>query len=357
MLYEKFRHGINLGGWLSQYEIITMSEEEEICDAHFKSFITQDDIKQIAQWGLDHVRVPVDGHLFWDRQAECLKEKPMAYLDQCVSWCAKYGLNMIIDLHHIWGHVFGSMDKPVPLLTDEELSGIFCSFWEKMAQHYLGRDGLVIMFELFNEVADATGYLWNRLYKRTIRKIRQTDASRWILVGSNYINSVAYLDRLDLVEDPYVFYNFHFYEPNVFTHQRAHFSDEFTRYCHTLTYPGDMSAYQQFLQENPEYIKEHPLVMGEKYNDRVLMEKLMENAKQFLQYSGKELYCGEYGVIDTAPEEEAIKWLSDFIQLCNDSGIGRAMWNYKCLDFEMVDEKDALVRPGVLQVLREGNRS
>ena len=43
MLYEKFRHGINLGGWLSQYEIITMSEEEEICDAHFKSFITQDD--------------------------------------------------------------------------------------------------------------------------------------------------------------------------------------------------------------------------------------------------------------------------------------------------------------------------
>lgn len=352
MLYEKFRHGINLGGWLSQYEIITESKSEEKLSCHFDSFITEENIRQIAEWGFDHIRVPVDGYLFYDRELQRLKEAPLHYLDLCVGWCEKYHLNIIIDLHNIWGHIYGAMDQPVPFLTDQQLRDHFLGFWREMTIRYKNELTITVMFELFNEVADATGYLWNSLYKQTIKAIREIDKKRFILVGSNYINSVVYLDRLDLVDDDYVFYNFHFYEPNVFTHQRAHFSEEFNVYKYTLTYPGDLSEYQEFLKKHPEYIKDHPFIIDEKSNDQALMEKMLEYAVKFLRYSGKELYCSEFGVIDSAPEEEAVKWLQDFITSCDSLKIGHCMWNYKCLDFELIDGEGTIVRPKVLTMLK-----
>lgn len=48
MNYQK---GINLGGWLSQGSL-----EKE----HLDTFILEDDIKRIASWGADHIRLPLD---------------------------------------------------------------------------------------------------------------------------------------------------------------------------------------------------------------------------------------------------------------------------------------------------------
>ena len=50
--------GINLGGWISQYPAYD--------HRHFKAFITANDIKRIAGWGMDHVRLPVDYPLLED---------------------------------------------------------------------------------------------------------------------------------------------------------------------------------------------------------------------------------------------------------------------------------------------------
>ena len=49
--FEGYMHGVNLGGWLSQ------------CDhtkERYETFITKKDIETIKDWGLDHIRVPVD---------------------------------------------------------------------------------------------------------------------------------------------------------------------------------------------------------------------------------------------------------------------------------------------------------
>jgi aryl-phospho-beta-D-glucosidase BglC (GH1 family) len=49
---QHFQNGVNLGGWLSQYR----RYEHD----HFRTFITRRDIEQIAAWGFDHIRLPVD---------------------------------------------------------------------------------------------------------------------------------------------------------------------------------------------------------------------------------------------------------------------------------------------------------
>lgn len=357
MLFENFKQGLNLGGFLSQYELIAGSGSREALHRHFETFITEEDIRQIAAWGFDHVRIPMDGYLFYDKEKKCLKEKPLEYLDRCIGWCAEQGMNAIIDLHNIEGHVYGQMDSPTPLMADAALRDNFCSFWSEMAEHFKGYNKTKLMFELFNEIADSTGYLWNKLYKKAIQEIRKADAGRWVLVGSNYVNSVGYLDRLDLLEDPYVFYNFHYYEPNVFTHQRAHFSEEFRTWDRPLAYPGDMADYLVFLEEHEEFRKEHPLMTHDTTcNDKKLMQAFLADADKFMKYSGCELYCGEFGVIDSAPAEEAVKWIRDFISACDNMKIGHAMWNYKCLDFELVDRNNKVVRPEILEVLKELNQ-
>lgn len=46
---EGYQRGINLGGWLSQ--CVSYTKE------HFDTFILEDDIKKIAGWGMDHIRL------------------------------------------------------------------------------------------------------------------------------------------------------------------------------------------------------------------------------------------------------------------------------------------------------------
>lgn len=357
MLFEKFKQGLNLGGYLSQYEIVTDASDPVQMKKHYETFITEEDLKRIAGWGFDHVRITMDGMLFFDRDKGQLRPQPLYYLDRTLDSCRKTGLNAILDLHNIWGHRYGEMTTPTPLMLEEEPREIFIAFWTQMAEHLKAFQGITLLFELFNEIADATGYRWNSLYKEAIRAIRETDSGRWILVGTNAVNSIGYLDRLDLVDDPYVFYNFHYYEPIVFTHQRAHFSEEMSSYSKPLSYPGDFSEYHNFLREHPAYQKEHFLI-GPKdtQNDERLMDKYLSYAKDFVMYSGREVMCTEFGVIDSAEEEEAVKWIRDFVTKCNAMHIGHSMWNYKELDFELLDIGGRVMRPKLLQALIELNR-
>lgn len=154
--------------------------------------------------------------------------------------------------------IYGAMQKAMPLLTDPALKQRFLRIWELLT----------------------------------------IDSSRWILVGSNGQNRVVYLKELQIFDDPLVFYNFHYYDPQGFTHQRAHFSDELCEFGQTITYPGDISSFIDFLKFHPEYYTKHALVAKESTNDLALMKRLLQRATDFIQKTGKELYCGDFGLLD-----------------------------------------------------------
>lgn len=113
--------GVNLGGWLVTEPWITPSlfdaagdaavDEWSLCETlgadgcrsvlsqHWSSFITADDLNQIASAGMNHVRIPVgywalkhvEGHQYVDGQLE--------YLDKAIGWARAAGLKVILDLH------------------------------------------------------------------------------------------------------------------------------------------------------------------------------------------------------------------------------------------------------------------
>jgi len=63
-----------------------------------------------------------------------------------------------------------------------------------------------------------------------------------IIVGGVFWNSVHTLSQLDIPLDANIVYNFHFYEPFLFTHQGAYWQPVISNI--SMDYPGDMTDYR-----------------------------------------------------------------------------------------------------------------
>ena len=80
----------------------------------------------------------------------------------------------------------------------------------------------MLCFELLNEVTEQSySKAWNAIAKKCIERIRKIAPEIRILVGSYWNNHVAAVRDLDAPFDKNIVYNFHCYEPLIFTHQGA----------------------------------------------------------------------------------------------------------------------------------------
>ena len=66
---------------------------------HWSSFVTQKDFTQIAQAGMNHVRIPVGYWAVIPSDTEPYVNGQIGYLDQAIAWAQSSGLRVIIDLH------------------------------------------------------------------------------------------------------------------------------------------------------------------------------------------------------------------------------------------------------------------
>ncbi|GAC95384.1 exo-beta-1,3-glucanase [Pseudozyma hubeiensis SY62] len=123
--------GVSLGGWLVVENFITPSiyastgndniidewtfgalqsrdQAVSILQPHLNNFVTEDDIRQIAAAGLNHVRIPIGYWAFEVSSGEpYLKLNQWDLLKQAVGWCGKYGLKVLVDLHAAPGNQNG----------------------------------------------------------------------------------------------------------------------------------------------------------------------------------------------------------------------------------------------------------
>lgn len=329
-----YKKGINLGGWLAQYDRFLDVK------AHYATFITPKDLDQIASWGADHVRVPFEFGILTDATFE--------YLDRCVEWCKSRGLGVILDLHYVQGQSYDTLLAVNPMFLPQGRD-IFVKVWDKVAKHFAAA-GDEVAFELFNEAQDNTGYLWNAMIPLGIAAIRKHNQKSAIYVGSNHMNSVFTLDALPLQEDGNIVYNFHFYEPHPFTHQRAHFDRDMVEYDTAISFPGGFPHFKAFLDGHPVSRAKSAYLLWHDC-DETVVQRGMEHAKRFRDYTGKPLYCGEFGVIECAPEEDAARWVRACVARMREMDVGYAYWTYKLMDFGLVDENSRLRFPKLVEAV------
>lgn len=333
--FNDLHRGVNLGGWLSQ---------TEYSRNHFDSFITEKDIKTIASWDLDHVRVPVDYNLFQDENG-ALYEANFCYIDKCISWCKAAGLSMILDLHKAKGYSFDSEEKEKGLFENEDLINQFISLWETFAERYGGEP--VVSFELLNEVVrreDNDG--WMKLAERTFHAIRRHAPSTKILIGGYYNNSIVAVKDLAQPFDENVIYTFHCYDPLLFTHQGAYWIPEMDRNFR-MKYPVSKIEYDAAMRKavsSTERFLIGDAALPDGGFSTSYFENLFSEALRISEERNVPLYCGEYGVIDAADRYSTMNWIADINTVFEKHHIGRAIWNYKEKDFGITDEKFDSVR-------------
>lgn len=340
-IFTGFQHGVNLGGWLSQCVATTRE--------HFDTFITEADIRRIAGMGLDHVRLPVDYNWIENEGGNAI-EAGLAHIDDCVSWCVRAGLNLLLDLHKAFGYTFDPLEKNADreiFFHDAALQNRFIALWRRLARRY-GQHAAVA-FDLLNEVVSPNVVdEWNDIIDRTVAAIREIAPDAWIVVGGVCYNSVRSVPLLAPPHDARVVYNFHCYEPMIFTHQKAYWMESMPQDL-DVAYPDDLERYK--VLSSQASLDLAGAIEGRQVDalGPQFFEALFAPAIAAAQAHDAPLYCGEYGVIDRAPAEDAVRWHRDIRAAFERHGIGRALWNYRNKDFGLVDAhydgvRDELVR-------------
>ena len=339
--FTGYIRGINLGGWLSQ-----CSHNK----GHYDSFITENDIRRISSWGLDHVRLPVDYELIEKGHGGFIEEG-FAYIDKCLNWCGKYGLNMILDLHKAEGYSFDEYETSSGFFKSPRLQKNFINLWEEFAKRY-GRYSERLSFELLNEVVDKNvAQIWNCIAERAVKAVRRYAPSINILIGGVENNSICSLKMLPKPFDSHIVYNFHFYEPLIFTHQSAYWIKEMPSDFST-SYPNE---YSEYLSKSKKFLPEHSNLVYSLINqykiDKNFFEVLFSDAAKIAEERSVPLYCGEYGVIDKAGLTSTLNWYSDINSAFEKYGIARAAWTYKGKDFGLTDEHYAPIAGRLIKLL------
>lgn len=323
--FEGYTRGVNFGGWLSQ------------CDhtkERYDTFIKEEDFKEVAERKFDHVRVPVDYELILNAD-NTFKEEGFSYIDFAINMCKKYHLNMILDLHRTPGYSFDPFHGEKGFFESENYQNIFYHIWNEFASRYAKYSDF-LTFELLNEVTKKE-YCdkWNEISTECIKRIRKFAPASKIIIGGYYNNSLEAVKDLAMPYDENVVYTFHCYEPLLFTHQGAYWietMDTSFRCNYDMPYSKYEELSQKYLSQAYASFKSFD---QNAMPDESYFEHLLEEAIKVADERNVPLYCGEYGVIDRADKKEAAKWFRDFHSVMDKYKIGRSVWNYKEMDFEI----------------------
>ncbi|MBO4375649.1 MAG: cellulase family glycosylhydrolase [Lachnospiraceae bacterium] len=336
-----WEHGVNFGGWLSQ---------SDHTKERYDTFIKADDFKIVKEWGVDHVRIPVDYDLVEDKEGN-YKEEGFSYIQMAIDECKKNGLNMILDLHRTFGYSFDENHGERGFFDSREYQERFYRLWEEFAKRFASCKEM-LLFELLNEVTkSAYKDKWNQISDTCIRRIRKISPDIGIIVGGYHYNNIASLPSLYPPQDDNIIYTFHFYEPIILTHQGAAWIERMD----TSFRIGADASYKEMAEATRKYVdpdfEGFPGMDQDASVSEEFFEKKFEKAVALAEERGTALYCGEYGVIDLAGPDVAIKWYRLISRAFEKYGIGRAAWNYKQMDFGIDEPYMEGIRDEVIKLL------
>ena len=239
--------GVNLSNWLlpeaymfdfseervaSRYKMDLMLRQmigpgatDRFWKEYLSRYITEKDIAFLSSRGVNTVRVPFSYRLFTDEDYMGLRtaDEGFAIIDNLLSWCRKYGIYVILDMHSAPGGQTGhNIDDSYGfpwLFYEKEDEETFCSVWEDIAEHYAD-EPQILGYELLNEpIADyfgsaARNYMNSRLegiYKKAVSVIRRHDPDHIVMLGGAQWN-LNFNVFSDFSFDPDMMYTCHKYD-------------------------------------------------------------------------------------------------------------------------------------------------
>ncbi|HRK87850.1 MAG TPA: cellulase family glycosylhydrolase [Anaerolineales bacterium] len=235
--------GWNIGGWLNMEDFIngfvgaehklraTMSriagreKAQFFFDRLLDHFFTEDDVKAMAKFGANVIRIPFNYRHFEsdDKPFEYL-ENGFKRLDQAFDWCAKYGIYVILDFHAVqgWHNPDWHSDNAhvhILLYQHKHFQERFAGLWKEMAKRYKNHPALA-GYGLMNEPCTRVHYEnydspaydrdgLNKVHRLAAQAIREVDSDHILFVEGD--NFACEFDGLDVTFDENIVVESHNY--------------------------------------------------------------------------------------------------------------------------------------------------
>src|SRR5258708_23760278 len=284
-----FNKGVNLTGWFQ-----TNSAQQ----IQFSKF-TKKGFQNVKFPGCDLIRLPINLHSMTSGQPDfTLDPLFLTFLDSAVHWAEQYQIHLILD-----NHTFD-----VAANTDPNIGPILVKVWTQLADHYKNYSSYVY-YEVLNEPHGIDNTVWGNIQQSVIDAIRTVDTQHYIVVGPADCNSYASLSKLPVYSDTKLIYTFHFYDPFVFTHQGASWTDPSMVPLTGIPFPyraSDMPATPASLKGT--WIESN---FNNYHNDGTdaSVKQLLDIAVNFKAARNVPVYCGEFGVyIPNSRNDDRIAW-------------------------------------------------
>lgn len=314
----RLKRGINLSHWFAQ------APENGYSKTRLDSFITSKDLALIESLGFDHVRLSIETQPLLDTaDAGLLKTDYLRHLDHALDLILKHELALIVDIHP-------SDEFKVRFNQDDRHVENFIKFWNVLAKHLSNRDPERVFLEGINEPRVEDPYRWYGIQAKIIAAMRSGAPKHTIIASGHRWSSLWELLALEPYSDPNVIYNFHSYEPFVFTHQGASWAGPNVQFYRQVPYPSSPEAVARML----ETVIDAParlvlLAYGEDRWDASRIDKTIAEAARWAVKHRVPLICNEFGVYKrfSSPSARAA-WITDMRVAFEKHGIGWTMWDY-----------------------------
>jgi hypothetical protein len=230
--------GVNIGSWLLVEPWIIGVEgknenktEKEIWDLMGRRFgeeqklnlirtfrenwFTEEDVRRISESGMNCVRLPI----WWQAVNGTEYDGNLTYVNNCIEWCKKYGLYVILDLHGAPGSQNNQSHTGEPtkgsLWRNDTFKKESVGWWQMMAQEYKN-EPVVAGYDLLNEPEANNFNAMISLYDRMYSAIRGIDKKHIIVLEAGMWSQDLY--QMPLPKDKgwtNVVYSFHYYPQNL----------------------------------------------------------------------------------------------------------------------------------------------
>ncbi len=304
-----FKRGVNLTGWLQT------SNARQI---QFTKFTKQDFIN-IKSLGCDVIRLPINLHFMTTGAPDYTIDPLFFYfLDQIIDWAEELQIHLLLD-----NHTFDPATDTAP-----NVDTILMPVWKQIATRYKGRSNF-LYYEVLNEPHGITDAKWNEIQLKVVAAIRAIDQKHTIIVGPAGWNSYNNLKFMSTYPDNNLIYTFHFYDPFLFTHQGASWTDPSMVPLSGVPFPYDAARMppcppelkNTWIESNLNYYKTDGTIKR--------VKELIDIAVDFKNKRKVPIFCGEFGVyIPNSDNADRIYWYQVVREYLEEKGIAWTIWDY-----------------------------
>lgn len=272
---------------------------------------------EVKSWGANAVRLQVSPDRYAEmRKAADIWEYWPDLLDQVeasVKNARDAGVMVVVDLHN--PPLLGVDRRFFEAWNHPDFEKNFLRVWTDLATRLLPYRDAIWGYDILNEPInkdEKDGMFpptqWPPVARHIIETIRAIDPDVWIVYEHGPWGHPSGFESLEPLPYPKIIYSVHVYRPDSFTHQglrnvaNTHISEAMEKVG--VAYPG--------------------VADGVLWN-RARMEEELAPVVDFQRKHRVPIFVGEFSVVRWAPEDSAVRWLTDVLDIFETHGWS---WTY-----------------------------